>query len=127
VPAVKLLSADLLVLSYMKCVLPAISSVPLPPANISDSFSRICYRHCESLETPGGETHHFYLLVRIYNRNYRFIRNLYSYEAIPLQAWTGPEGSRRLGLPDFKTVVSLTHRPPLPPRKYSWYLFLLEA
>jgi hypothetical protein len=23
---------------------------------------------------------------------------------IPLQAWTGPEGSRRLRLPDFKTV-----------------------
>jgi hypothetical protein len=22
----------------------------------------------------------------------------------PLQAWTGPEGSRRLRLPDFKTV-----------------------
>jgi len=25
-------------------------------------------------------------------------------KAIPLQAWTGPEGSRRLWLPDFKTV-----------------------
>ena len=25
-------------------------------------------------------------------------------KAIPLQAWTGPEGSRRLKLPDFKTV-----------------------
>jgi len=25
-------------------------------------------------------------------------------KAIPLQAWTGPEGSRRLGLPDFKIV-----------------------
>jgi hypothetical protein len=24
-------------------------------------------------------------------------------KAMPLQAWTGPEGSRRLGLPDFKT------------------------
>jgi len=24
-------------------------------------------------------------------------------------------------------VVSLTHRPPLPPRKYSWYSFMLEA
>jgi hypothetical protein len=24
-------------------------------------------------------------------------------------------------------VVSCTHRPPLPPRKVSWYLFLLEA
>jgi hypothetical protein len=25
-------------------------------------------------------------------------------KAIPLQAWTGPEGSRRLRLPNFKTV-----------------------
>ena len=39
----------------------------------------------------------------------------------PLQAWTGPEGSRKLRLPDFVTaqdggkVVSLKHRPPLPP------------
>jgi len=25
-------------------------------------------------------------------------------KAIPLQAWTGPEGSRSLKLPDFKTI-----------------------
>jgi hypothetical protein len=42
-------------------------------------------------------------------------------KAIPLQALTGPEGSRRLRLLYFKTayeggkVVSNTHRPPLPP------------
>jgi len=24
--------------------------------------------------------------------------------AIPLQAWSGPEGSRRMRLPDFKTI-----------------------
>ena len=40
----------------------------------------------------------------------------------PLQAQSGPEGSRKLWFPDFVTtaqdggkVVSLTHRPPLPP------------
>jgi len=27
-------------------------------------------------------------------------------KAIPLQAWTGPEGSRRLRLPVFKTIVT---------------------
>jgi len=49
-------------------------------------------------------------------------------KAIPLNASTSPEGSRRFKIPDFKTkVVSPTHRPPLLPRKYSWYLFLLEA
>jgi len=29
---------------------------------------------------------------------------IYKGKAIPLQAWTGPEGSRRLKLPDFKTI-----------------------
>jgi hypothetical protein len=55
-------------------------------------------------------------------------------KAVPLQAWSGPEGSRKLRFPDYmKTaqdggkVVSLTHRPPLPPSKCSWYSFLLEA
>ena len=40
----------------------------------------------------------------------------------PLQAWSGPECSRKLRFPDFMTtvqdggkVVSLTHWPPLPP------------
>jgi hypothetical protein len=28
-------------------------------------------------------------------------------KAIPLQAWTGPEVSRRFNLPDFKTVDTL--------------------
>ena len=43
-------------------------------------------------------------------------------KAVPLQAWSGPESSRKLRFPDFMTtaqdggkVVSLTHRPPLPP------------
>jgi len=34
--------------------------------------------------------------------------------------------SRRLALEGGK-VVSPTHRPPLPPRRYSWYSFMLEA
>jgi hypothetical protein len=25
-------------------------------------------------------------------------------KVVPIQAWTGPEGSRRLRLPDFKTI-----------------------
>ena len=44
-------------------------------------------------------------------------------KAVPLQAWSGPEGSRKLRFPDFMTtaqdvgkVVSLTHRPSLAPR-----------
>jgi hypothetical protein len=55
-------------------------------------------------------------------------------KAILLQAWTGPEGSRRLRLPDFKTICTwrwYVCQPYAPaaftPRKYSWYSFLLEA
>jgi hypothetical protein len=43
-------------------------------------------------------------------------------KAVPLQAWTGPQGSMKLRFPDIMTtaqdggkVVSLTHQPPLPP------------
>ena len=43
-------------------------------------------------------------------------------KAVLLQAWSGPESSRKLRFPNFMTtaqdggkVVGLTHRPPLPP------------
>jgi len=43
-------------------------------------------------------------------------------KAVPLRAWTGPEGSRKLRLPVFVTtaqdggkIVSLRHWPPLTP------------
>ena len=43
-------------------------------------------------------------------------------KAVPLQAWSGPEASSNLRFPDFTItahnggkVVSLTHRPSLPP------------
>ena len=58
-------------------------------------------------------------------------------KAIPVQVRTDPEGSRKLRLPYFKTVVtrrwygcqpyaSVALTTP-PSRKYSWYSFLLEA
>ena len=59
---------------------------------------------------------------------------LWKGKAIPLQPWKDPEVSKRLRLPDFITsaheggkVVSPKHRPPLPPRKYFWYSFLLDV
>jgi hypothetical protein len=33
-----------------------------------------------------------------------YLRGNVKGKAIPLQAWAGPEGSRRLRLPDFKTI-----------------------
>ena len=50
------------------------------------------------------------------------IITVYIGKSVPLQAWSGPEGSRKFRFPDYmKTaqdggkVVSLMHRPPLPP------------
>ena len=49
-------------------------------------------------------------------------RKMEHIQVVPLQTWSGPEGSGKLRFPDFMTTaqdsgktVSLTHRPPLPP------------
>jgi hypothetical protein len=53
---------------------------------------------------------------------YRRYLGLKKSKEVPLQARSGPEGSRKLRFPNYMTtaqdggkVVSLTHRPPLPP------------
>ena len=53
-----------------------------------------------------------------------FPNELVKGKAVPLQAWTGPEDSRKLRFPEFVTtaqdggkVVSFTLWPPLPPGK----------
>jgi len=58
-------------------------------------------------------------------KRYGFVRKYAAIpvrQAFPLKPWSGPEGSRKLRFPDSMTtaqdggkVVSLTHRPPLPP------------
>jgi hypothetical protein len=55
-------------------------------------------------------------------------------KSVPLQAWSGPEGSRKLRFPDFMTtaqaggkVISLTHPAAFTPKKFSWLSFLLGA
>ena len=55
-------------------------------------------------------------------------------KSVPLQAWSGPEGSRKLRFPDFMTTAQgggKSCQPYAPaafaPRKFSWYSFLLEA
>ena len=52
-------------------------------------------------------------------------------KAVPLRAWSGPEGSRKLRFPDFMTTAKDGGQPYIPaaytPRKYTWYSFLLEA
>jgi len=55
---------------------------------------------------------YIYIYIHIYKKA----------KSVPLQAWSDPEGSKKLRFPDFMTtaqdggkVVSLTHRPPLIP------------
>jgi hypothetical protein len=57
-----------------------------------------------------------------FQKHFIYVHNeiIGSYNAVSLQAWSGPEDSRKLRFPDFMTkaqdggkVVSLTHRPPL--------------
>jgi len=62
--------------------------------------------NCSSREPAESSPCHLYVTVK----------------AVPLQAWNGPEGSRKLRLPYYITtaqdggkIVSLTHRPSLPP------------
>jgi len=51
---------------------------------------------------------------------HRHFMNTKKGKTVPLQVWSGPEGSRKLRFPDYMTttqdggkVVSLTHRSPL--------------
>ena len=60
-----------------------------------------------------------FFLVKL---SFLFILKSKKVKAVPLQACSGPQGSRNLRFPDYMTmaqdggkVVSLTHRPPLPP------------
>ena len=54
-------------------------------------------------------------------------------KVVPLQAWSGPEGSRKLRFPDFMTTAQdggkvVSHAPAaFTSWKCSWYSFLLEA
>ena len=47
-------------------------------------------------------------------------------KAVPLQAWSGPEGSRKLRLPNFMTTAQDGGRLSAL-RTGRWYSFLLEA
>jgi len=50
------------------------------------------------------ETIHLHIQVRRWKQQVSLSKGKAKGKAIPLEAWTGPEVSRRLRLPDFKTV-----------------------
>ena len=71
-----------------------------------------------------GQTDYMFRPVRAIIRSLSFdaFKSKGKGKPVPLQACSGPEGSRKLRFPDFMTtaqdggkVVSLTHRTPLPP------------
>ena len=78
-------------------------------------------KYCNPDLTEGTEEHR--PIITIYQKTNNSYSNCSTYckgRAVPLQVWSGPEGSRKLRFPDFMTtaqnggkVVSLTHRPPL--------------
>ena len=80
----------------------------VPPARMEKDETARWAGHCKALEAR--------LLARPKDALVKMVK------AVPLQAWSGPEGSRKLRFPDFVTtaqdggkVVSRTHRPNLPP------------
>jgi len=79
---------------------------------LRDVYLHSASRRCETARS-----------CRKHTNGHKFPINSVKGKAVPLQAWSGPEGSRNLWFPDFMTtaqdggkVVSLTHRPPLLPR-----------
>jgi len=46
---------------------------------------------------------HQFLKILVWDTSHKY-KSKGKGKAIPLQPWTGPEGSRRLRLPDFKTI-----------------------
>jgi len=83
---------------------------------IFDNFGNECYKHSTS------KCEHIEAIIPIPPDCFAGFKAGKG-KSVPLQAWSGPEGSRKLRFPDFMTTaqdggkfVSLTHRPPLPPR-----------
>jgi len=71
-------------------VIPVITGVKLEPSQNHSKNTRATY----------GES----MKSRNYTKKHPFWEVKGKGKAIPLQAWTGPEGSRRLRLLDFKTI-----------------------
>ena len=110
------------------------------PGNRSRDRPRLVAQRLNHYATPGPPIHNLdnvnkcKILNCIPTAKFDYVINTVKGKAIPLQAWTGPEGSSRLrpqisrqSAHEGGKVVSPTHRPTLPPRKYSWCSFLLEA
>jgi hypothetical protein len=59
---------------------------------------------CANEYVPSDKEDCLVLAALLAENTTRFVKGKGKGKAIPLQAWTGNEGSRRVRLPDFKTI-----------------------
>jgi hypothetical protein len=69
-----------------------------------ESATKRMYTSCGDKTEFMNVRNWWYMYWPLSVRSANKLTNQNQWEAIPLQAWTDPEGSRRLRLPDFKTV-----------------------
>jgi hypothetical protein len=75
------------------------------------------------------------IIIIIENNHTGHVAPTSKIKSSPITGLDWPRGFQEVEAPRFQDnrhmkmvkVVSPTHRSPLPPRKYSWYSFLLEA
>ena len=97
----------------------ACCAVPHPVSTHTILFSHLCRGLPISFISTGNLINISYKLIMYYLCYMPHPSHTPQYKVVPLQAWTGPDGSRKLRFPDFMTtaqdgdkVVSLTHRTP---------------
>jgi len=66
----------------------------------TDTGTKFCTVAIKICNTASGHLTHICVCIYIYIYIY-----IYKGKAVPLQAWTGPEGSRKLRFPDFVTTA----------------------
>jgi len=94
---------------------------PMTPAGIEPATFRFVAQHLNHCATALQKLYKYKCICIVFIV-YTTYCNVLKGKAVPLQARRGPEGSRKLRFPDYMTmaqnggtVVSLMHRPPLPP------------
>jgi hypothetical protein len=61
------------------------------------------YKRSQNLNSPSYHIT-YKIILRVFHLKFGIVKNFLKATAIPLQAWTGPEGFRSLMLTDFKTI-----------------------